>query len=234
MPAQEARHRRAHREGHEAQARVGHHHHEGEQLALRPAHRDLAEVRPVDLRLLPGQHRATQVRLRLRARAQPADDGAEAALGAGVPARPHHPPQPTRAQARILRQRLLDEGEEGIDQAAARHLLVDRKPAVDEHALDGVVVAPELVGDRPHRPALDMVQAEDRRDSSALTGMGDGLTGAPPYAGARGCRGARRRRRRTPKLSLGNTKGDSTRRHRAHRRTRHTSGLSLGTWARLS
>ncbi len=28
-----------------------------------------------------------------------------------------------------------------------------------EHALDGVVVPPELVGDRPYRPALDVAHA---------------------------------------------------------------------------
>jgi hypothetical protein len=42
-------------------------------------------------------------------------------------------------------------------------LLADGQAALRKHALDCVVVSSELRRDRPYRPVLGMVEAEDRR-----------------------------------------------------------------------
>ena len=80
MAAEKARHRRAHREVHEAVPAEGEHHDEGEEITLRTTDDDLTEVGPVDLGLLAGEHGPAHVRLGVTARTEPADDGAKTAL----------------------------------------------------------------------------------------------------------------------------------------------------------
>lgn len=55
MTADEVVHRRAQIEAQEQMARVGEHHHEGHQRTQRAPHGELAEVRPVHLRLFARQ-----------------------------------------------------------------------------------------------------------------------------------------------------------------------------------
>ena len=90
VPPQEARHRRTHREVDKAEAAVREHHHEGEEIAHGASHGELAEMRPVDLSLLAGQHRTPQVRLRVSPRTEATDDGAKRAPRARVAALLHH------------------------------------------------------------------------------------------------------------------------------------------------
>jgi hypothetical protein len=171
VATKEARHRRSHREVHESKAAEREHHHEREEVALSTADGDLAEVGPVDLSLLAGQHRATQVRLGLTPRTQTAHDRAKTALRAAIAASDDHGIEPARPKARVLGERVLDERQERVDESRADDLLGDRQPAVCEHALDGVVMTTELARDRADGPSLDVVQAEDR---SALV-VGDRL-----------------------------------------------------------
>jgi hypothetical protein len=163
VATQKARHRGAQSEAEKPQPAIGEHHHEGPQIPLRPSHRQLAEVRPVHLRLLPREHRAAQVGFRVGTRTQPTDDRAKRALRPRVAALLHHRPEPARAQARMLRQRLLDEGQIRVHQPGTRRRLGDWQPALRQHAFHRVVVPAELRGDRAHRPLLSVMEAEDRR-----------------------------------------------------------------------
>ncbi len=118
VTTQEARHRGAKREAHEAIAAVREHHHEGPQIPHRASHGELAEVRAVHLRLLPREHRAAQLRLGVPTRAEPADDRAKRALRARIATLLHHRPEAARAEAWILRERLVDEGRYGSTRRA--------------------------------------------------------------------------------------------------------------------
>src|SRR5580704_8150203 len=67
-------HRRAWRKPQEQSARVAEHHHEGPQRTLGAADLELAEVRPVDLRLLARHGPQPLERLRRLARAKTTDE----------------------------------------------------------------------------------------------------------------------------------------------------------------
>ena len=163
---------------------------------------------------------------------QPLDDGAEAALAARVAARLRHRPQPARAQPRVLVERLLQERDERVDEPRPRRDLLHAEARVGEHALDGVMMAAELRADRADRPALDVVQAEDR--GALLRGHRTVASSsrAPPFAGgsahgrrARVGRAARRRRScRGGIHSLGRTCPESTRPQRAQRTASPAAG----------
>ncbi|MGK3961558.1 hypothetical protein WMF38_51685 [Sorangium sp. So ce118] len=73
VPAHEEGHRRARKEAQEDPPRIPEHHDEGPERAKRPADSQLAEVRPVDLRLLAGQRAEPLERLRRLLGAQTAD-----------------------------------------------------------------------------------------------------------------------------------------------------------------
>ena len=90
VAAQEAVHASVEEEAQEDLARVAQHHHEGHQRPARPADAQVAEVRPVDLRLLAGQGAQAQVRLGGRARAQAGDQVAEVLAAATVAALADH------------------------------------------------------------------------------------------------------------------------------------------------
>src|SRR5690606_36917654 len=124
---------------------------------LSAADGDLAEVRPVDLRLLAGQDLAADECVGGTTRAHPAHDGAEAALRARVAACNDHRPKTARPQPRMLRERRLDEWNVRIHEPGALHLLRDGEPAMREHAFDRVVVTTELARDRADRPSLDVM-----------------------------------------------------------------------------
>ena len=77
MAAQEAVHAGVEEEAQEDHARVAQHHHEGHQRAAGAADLQMAEVTPVDLRLLARQRAQAQVGLGGRARAHAGDEVAE-------------------------------------------------------------------------------------------------------------------------------------------------------------
>ena len=86
MSAHEVAHRGPEVEAHEQMARVGQHHHEGHQRAHRASHRELAEMRPVDLPLLARKRAQAQVCLCCGPRTQPRHQGAEVIGCAGIAA----------------------------------------------------------------------------------------------------------------------------------------------------
>ena len=128
VAGEKARHRRAHGETQKAQAAVRQHDHEGPKSAERATDRDRAEVRPVDLRLLPRQHHPTQVRLGCAAGPQPTYNRPEATLRAGVTTRLRHGPEPARAKPRVLVELLLEKVDVGIHKPRPRRLLVHVEP----------------------------------------------------------------------------------------------------------
>ena len=77
MAAQEVLHAGVQEEAQEDLARVAQHHHEGHQRAAGAADLEMAEVAPVDLRLLARQRAQAQVGLGLRARPMAGDEVAE-------------------------------------------------------------------------------------------------------------------------------------------------------------
>lgn len=115
---------------------------------------------PVDLALLAGQRAQPQVRFRRRLRSQPRHQAAKVHLAAHAAALPAHPPQPARRQARILLQRRLDECDIGVQLGGPCRPRLGQ-PALGKDALHHRVMHTELAGDRPDRPLLCMVQAQD-------------------------------------------------------------------------
>ena len=77
----------------------------------------MAEVSPIDLRLLTGQRAQAQVGLGWRPRAQLSDEVAEVRVAAHVAALADHGVQPRRGQRGELGQRGKDEGPIRIDAA---------------------------------------------------------------------------------------------------------------------
>jgi hypothetical protein len=63
----------------------------------------------------------------------------------------------------MLRECRVNEWQVRVDKPRSRRLLGDGQAALRKHALDRVVVSSELGRDRPYRPVLGMVEAEDRR-----------------------------------------------------------------------
>jgi hypothetical protein len=70
-------------------------------------------------------------------------------------------PEPGRAQARVGVERVLDEADEGIDEARSRREEDHAPGAAIEDAVDDVGVHAELRGDRPSLPLLHVVEAPD-------------------------------------------------------------------------
>ena len=162
VAAEKRRHRRAREEAQEDLPREAQHHHEGDERPRRRAHGELAEVRPIDLGLLAGQRAQPQERLRRRPRPMARDDGAEVVGAARVAARLDHHVQAAGAEARVLGERLDDEGNEGIGDRSARLHRGDRA-GLREHAPHGAVVMAELGADGANGPLLGVEEAEDLR-----------------------------------------------------------------------
>jgi hypothetical protein len=163
MAAQEAVHPRVEEEAQEDAPRVTQHHHEGHQRAARAADMQMAEVAPVDLRLLARQSAQPQERLGRRARAHAGDEVAEVVRVAAVAALADHREQPRGGQRRVAVQRLQDERPVRVDAAGSQRRSRRRRLAgVREHAPHGTVVDVQLAGDGAHAPALGLVQAQDR------------------------------------------------------------------------
>ena len=81
----------------------------------------------------------------------------------GVTACAHHVVEPRGRKARKLRERLVEEGQIGVDRRGALHGAVPGQAGLGEHARDGVAVQPELHGDGADAPALGVVVAQDLR-----------------------------------------------------------------------
>jgi len=173
---QEAVHPGVQAEVQEDAARVAQHHHEGHQWALGAAHHQVAEVRPVDLRLLARQRAQAQEGLGRRARAVAGHEVAEVVGPAGVAALAHHGVQPAGGQRGELGQCVADEGQVEVDLAGAQRGIGAHHAGLGDHALHGVAVQVQLAGDGADAPGFSLVQAQDLR--AQLRGYGHGW--APP------------------------------------------------------
>ena len=140
--------------------RVREHDHEEPQRPLSPGHGDLADVRPVNLRLLTRERLGAEVHLPARLGADLGHVLAQGADRAGVAALGDHVVQPRGAQLRVARKRLGDEATVRVDEPRPRLRLGARGPEA-EHAADYVGVDPELGGDRADPPVLSEVQPGD-------------------------------------------------------------------------
>ncbi len=143
------------------------HHHEARQRALRRVDLDLAEVSPIDLRLLAGQGREPQERLG-PCRAHAAHVAPELHDRARVAAGADHLEQPRRAEPRIVVEDLADESLVRIE-----HRRADLRPGANEavgldRVADRVVVDAELGRDGADAPVLGVEQPADVR---ALRGV---------------------------------------------------------------
>ena len=141
-------------------ARVRQHEHEQPQRALAARHRDLADVRPVDLRLLARQRLGAQVHLALRPGAHLGDVFAERPHRAAIATLGQHVVEPRRAQSWIARQRLGDEVAIRPDEARSRQGIAALWIATDR-AADDIGMDTELRGDRADAPVLGEVQPHD-------------------------------------------------------------------------
>ena len=151
-------------EAHERITRVAEHQHERHQRALCTADGELAEVGPVDLRLLTGQGAKAKIRLTRATRTELRDAVAEVVGSAGVASRLDHVEQPCGGQRGEALKRFGDELHIRVKlRGASRTLALALDPCLAQHPLDGGVMDAELAGDGAHAPVLDEVVAQDLR-----------------------------------------------------------------------
>jgi hypothetical protein len=168
---------------------VAEHHHEAHQRSPCSADLQMAEVGPVDLRLLARQRAQAQVGLSGRAWAHAGDEQAEVRAGADIASLGHHRVQPCGGERGELLERGQDEGPVRIDPARTQRRGVHRRAVAGEHAPHGVAVHVQLPRDGPHAPLLHHVQAQDLRHQV----RGNGHGAAAPAGCDAGSLGAARR-----------------------------------------
>ena len=115
MAAQEALHAGVEEEAQKDLARVAQHHDERHQRTAGAADLQVAEMRPIDLRLLAGQAAQPQIGLRRAARPMLGDEMAEVIGAAAIAALARHREQAAGGQRRELLQRLADQRQVGVD-----------------------------------------------------------------------------------------------------------------------
>jgi len=165
MPPEKARHRRAQVETQEYLARIRQHHHEAEEPPLRPSDADLPEEPPVNLGLLAGQRAQAQIGFGSRPRTIARYDRPEVVTLAGVAPCLDHLEKSTGPQARILLERLLEEGDVRVSYRRTERHTPGGEPGLGEHPSDGAVVVAELGCDGTDAPLLGVEQAQDLRFS---------------------------------------------------------------------
>ena len=136
---------------------------ESHQWALGATDDDVAEMPPIDLRLIAGQRAQAKIGLGRLARAQAGDDVAEVAGAAAVAALLRHAVQTAGGQRRELSQRIAKERQIGIDLRASLRRPRTRHARLPEHPLDRLMVKAQLLGDRPDAPLLNVMKAQDLR-----------------------------------------------------------------------
>jgi hypothetical protein len=175
VTAQKARQPGVEKEAQKNLAGVAQHHDKGHQRPARPPDGEMAEVAPIDLRLLAGQGAQAQIGFRRRPRAMASDDIAEVIRPAGIAAFPHHRIEPAGRQRRETLQGGADKRHKGIGLGALRVLQNPRQAGLQQHPRDGGVMHPQMLGDGAHRPLLDMVIAQDLRLELRGNGHGEVL-----------------------------------------------------------
>jgi hypothetical protein len=142
--------------------RVREHHDEEPECTRAAGDWQLADVGPVDLRLLPDQRLGAQVHLAARRRSHLGDEAAYRGHPTDEAALADHVVDPSRPQAWVLSQLLDDEVMIGLDDSRSLRTVSAGLPAAQD-ALDHIGMQPELRRDRPDRPVLDVVQPDDLR-----------------------------------------------------------------------
>lgn len=163
MMAQEGARRHLEAEAEHHLPRPLQHEREGRELPPRTVHLDLAEVGPVDLRLLADEGRAPQEGLRRLARPMARDHGPKMVLRAFVAALPHHREEAGGLDARVFLERLQDERQVGIDHRGAPHEGLCGDAVASQDPTDRRVVAPELARDRREWPFVRVEVSSNSR-----------------------------------------------------------------------
>jgi hypothetical protein len=190
MAPQEALHPRIQEEAQKNLPRVVQHHDAGHQQTPRAADLEVAEMAPVDLRLLAGQAAQPQIRFRWTARPVQGNEVAEVIGAAAVAALVHHRIQPAGGQRRELLQRLADQRHIGIDLRCPR-----RQPSLRQHPAHHAGVHVQLASDGANGPLLGVVTAQDlrfdvrRRHHDALARSGALRVGRDDAGGGAGTSG---------------------------------------------
>ena len=138
----------------------------------------MAEVPPVDLRLLAGQAAQAQIGLGRPPRPVTGDEVAEVVGSATVAALAYHGEQAAGGERGEPLQGLQHEGQVGLDLRAAPRRTGSGQTGLGQHPHHGGMVHVQLAGDGADAPFLDMVIAQDlrlqlRRDGHDLL-LGDG------------------------------------------------------------
>src|SRR5712692_8617554 len=102
--------------------------------------REMAEVSPVDLRLLAGERAQPQIGLGLAARSQTRDEMAEVVGAATIAALMRHDVEPAGGERRESLQDLSDEGQIGIDPRGTHRPAQGRPAGLHQYSGDGAVV----------------------------------------------------------------------------------------------
>lgn len=146
---------------------MGEHDHEYPQGALAADDRDLADMRPVDLRLLARQRFGAHERFGARPGADGGHIPTQRPQTSGVAALADHVVEARRDQARVALQRFVDEVLVGIECTApgAALTLPAQRP---DGTLDDIGVDAELGRNRALLPMLGEKQAPDLRFAGAV------------------------------------------------------------------
>lgn len=166
-------------------AGVGQRHDEAGQGALGAAHHHMAEVRPIDLRLLAGKHLQAQIGFadrRPHARYGPA----QLHEAAGVTAVAHHLIEAGGTETRVLIQRLVEKRGIRIERAGAR-ITATESLGLDR-AAHRVGVEAEFAGDGADLPMFGVKQVADahtdfRTDHAEMITFGEKCVATCPPNG---------------------------------------------------
>jgi len=153
-------------------ARVGEHHDEHPEPALPAGDRDLADVRPVHLRLLAGQRLGDEVRLALGPRPHERDVLAQRAHGAAIAALANHVVEPCREELGVAVEGVIDERPVRIDDPWP-HLRGRARLTETEHATNDVGMDLELGRDGADGPVRD---PHEERQAGAIVIVGAGVS----------------------------------------------------------
>lgn len=161
VTGQECLHPGIEKEAQEDPAGLAEHDDEGHERPSCPTDQHLPEVSPVRLRLFAWKRAQAQIGLRLLARPVASDHMAEVTAVATISSLADHCVESGCRQGGECLQGLQNEGQIGVDLAGAIARAVRDEPGAGQHALNGMMVDAELVGDRVGPPLLDMVVAQD-------------------------------------------------------------------------
>jgi hypothetical protein len=161
IAAQEVLHAGVEEEAQEDLSRVAQHHDEGHQRPPRTADVEMAEMRPIHLRLLAGERAQAQIGLGFGPRPMTGDEMAEMIRSTAIAALAHHDVEAAGGQPGEFLQRLGDEGQIGIDLRSTRRRPDPGQPSLRDHPPHYAVMDVQLRGNGAGGPFLGVMIAED-------------------------------------------------------------------------